>query len=163
MAKSAKDIPAKLANYLRSFQLENAFLIFAVIYLPVSLLFMERGVLATTLLVIYTMLLSLAGLLLITRFMVFTAKSANEHNGQFGSLLIIYVFNFLIPVLSFKYILFVIWKLLPCSCGRVGLFADGVRLAHDMLSLFNVQQNLTWIALGSLILMSVFTLWSIKK
>jgi hypothetical protein len=163
MAKAAQNIRSRITTSLRSFQLENAFLIFAVIYVPVSLLFMDRGVLATALLILYTLALSFAGLLLITRFMVFVAKSANEHNGQYGSLLIIYVFNFLIPILGFKYIVLTVWKMLPCSCGKFGLFADGVRLAHDLLNLFNVQQHLTWMALGSLILVSVFTLWSIKK
>ncbi len=163
MAKSESTSSSSVSSMFKPFQLENAFIIFAIIYVPVSLLFFNRGVLAETLLILYTLALMLGGALLMARFLLFIAKEANEHNGQYGSVLIMYVLNILLPLLTFKFIAYTVWKLLPCTCERFGLFADGVRMVRDAFYLFNIQQNLTWVAAGSLVLVAVFAMWSVSR
>lgn len=147
---------------LRPFALEQAYIIFAVIYFPVSYLFLNRGDLAFALLTVYTLVMFTLGLVLIGKFAIYLARSANAHDGRFGSVFISYLLDALVPLVMFKMYFNVTWDLLTsfhsgCWCQLI----DFVRQIFFLYDLFGRQAVLNNLIFGSLAVMGLAAVWSI--
>lgn len=149
-----------IKNFLKHFPLTRTFLVFSVLYFPITLLFLNRGLLPEVILALYTLLLIVGGILLIFRFLVSLASSANSRNGQVGSLFILYLLNVLFPLLMFKMIAFVILQLLPLTPG---ILCEITCFIKDVYLLYSVQNSLNHLIVGSSLPMFLFTLWSVQK
>ncbi len=151
---------------LRPFALEQAYIIFALIYFPVSFLFMYRGRLAAGLLILYTLVLFAVGLLLIMKFGIYLARSANQHTGRYGSIFVSYLLDAFVPLVMFKLYFSTMWSVLTslpavtdCWCQ----FIDFVRNVFVLYDLFGKQTILNNLIIWSLAAVGLFTLWSVSR
>lgn len=142
--------------------LTRAYIIFSLIYIPVSVLFLDKGTLEESILAIYTVAMFVLGLLMITGFVLLLAKSANDHNGNFGTVLVSYLVHVLFPLLTFKAFAYVTWRLLPVTKEK-GLLCDFRKFVIDMFHLFKPQENLNTLIIVSLIIMFAFSLYSVVR
>jgi hypothetical protein len=152
----------RLGGVMRLLELERSFLIFAVIYFPIAWLFLNRGPIEEAILVLYTIVLGIVGVMMLVKFIVHLANAANDHSGRFGTLFTVYIFNALVPLVMFKVFGFVINAVLPIDRHQ-GLMCDLVRLFRNLYyHILQWQTSLSYIILGSLAAMFIFTLWSVR-
>ena len=142
-------------------ELDRAFIVFGLIYLPITLLFLDNGTLAEVTLLIFTILMFTLGAVLISGFILFLSKSANERSANMGSVMMMYVLNMLIPLIVFKFLFYTILKLLPVS--HDGFLCDLKHLTIDMYRIFQPQDTLNLIILFSFALITFFTVKSVNK
>jgi hypothetical protein len=153
-------VKQSLRNLTSHFPLTRSFLIFSVLYFPVAILFLNRGALPEVILALYTLVLVVLGLILIARFLVSLASTANSRSGQIGSLFILYLINVLIPLLMYKVLIFVGWQLLPAIPG---ILCEITCFIKDLYFLFNVQETLSYVIVVSLLAIFLLTLWNTQK
>jgi hypothetical protein len=174
--KQAKDnISKAIDDVLTRFEARNTFITFAVIYLPVSWLFLGRGALEQTLLVLYTGLMILGGLVLIKNFLKNLIAAANAHDGKYGDLFKSYLIDMLLPLGMFKLFALIGRQLLPYNHEGVPqllcqlydmlgwLYPNFVRGYERPAELVDIQQALGAIIVFSAALMVAFTLWSVAR
>lgn len=151
----------RLLDKVGSLNLEQAYIIFAVIYLPFVILLRNQGFIAESLLNVYTLLLMVVGVILVGRFIVLLGRMANEHNGQYGSLWIMYVLDLLIPLVTFKIYGMVIMQMLPER--HVGILCEIVNFVRSMMWVFQYQRTLNLLILATLAVFGGFAIWSIGR
>lgn len=151
----------RLVSLIQSIEASSSFLVFSIIYIPVAFLFLNRGTVAEVSLAIYTIIMFVWGLFLIGKFILYIAERADSHNGQMGSVLVVYMMNMFIPLVIFKVLGYVGWGLLPIS--HRGIVCDMKWYIMDLYRIFNFQHTLTLLIASSLILMALATVWSIMK
>jgi hypothetical protein len=162
---ATRKLPDWMTN-LRPFVLEQAYIVFALIYFPVSFLFQGRGRFAAALLALYTFVMLAVGVVLIVKFVYYLARSANQHSGRYGSVFVSYILDAFIPLVMFKFFFITLWNILTswpnmggCWCQFVD-FVKGVYFLYDM---FGKQTILTNLIIWSLAAVGLFTLWSVGK
>lgn len=152
----------QMGGLMRLFELERSFLIFAIIYFPVTWLFLYRGVIEEAILGVYTFVMALIAAILLGKFVVHLGNSANDHDGKFGSLFTVYIFNAFTPLAMLKVFGYVANLILPAD-KHIGLMCDLVRLfRHLYFNIFQWQATLNYLILGSLTVMFIFALWSVR-
>lgn len=142
------------------FDLTRAYIIFSIVYLPVSLLFIGKGSLEESILAIYTGIMIILGIVMMWGFILLLASSANDHDGEVGSIVVSYVLNFLIPLITFKGFSYVIVRILPASHSDKFL-CDLKKFVLDLYQVYDPQNNLDLIILSSLAIVFVFSLYSV--
>lgn len=159
--QSKSETVGRVSGFMRLLELERAFIIFSIIYIPVAWLFLNRGYVEEGLLLIYTLILAIIGVIMVARFALFMADAANKHSGNYGSLLLRYLVDAFIPLVMFKVLGFVFMSILPMDRHR-GLMCDLVRLLrHLYWETLKVQHSLDLIILVSAALVFGFAVWSI--
>lgn len=127
----------KLADSLK---LEHVYVVFVPIYILCAVLFRGQGQLPEALLAWFTIVMILVSVLMLVKFVIYAAKLANEGEGKYGSLLVAYLVDALLPMLMLKLYLYVGWLLLPSTHeGWVCVVTDFIR---DLYRLFNFQHSL---------------------
>lgn len=141
----------------------RTYYIFAAIYVPVAILFLNRGVLAEVILALYTFIMAVGTLMMVVKFAIVLAANADGHTGKFGTLYLAFVTYKFLPLLFAKVLAYVYWALLPtCFCRRTYPFlGDLVTFLRDVYWLFSPQYVLNWIIFGGLVVMSLLALWSV--
>lgn len=153
----------RFSGIMRLLELERAFLIFSIIYFPVAWLFLHRGILETAILLVYTIVLALVAVLMIAKFVIHLSNSADNHNGNYGSLFSVYVFDALLPLFMLKALGHLIDLMLPVD-RHMGIVCDLVRLFRSLYyGVFSYQYTLSLFIAFSLVVMFVFTVWSVGK
>jgi hypothetical protein len=160
---SASPVVARVRGWLRLLELERSFFIFSVIYFPVTWLFLyQEGLVERTILAVYTIVLAVIGLLMLIKFAFFLAEQADNHTGNYGTLLIRYLANMFFPLVMFKAFAYVIFQLLPAE--HEGLVCHFIWLYKALyLRIFDFQHAISLVILGSAALVWVFVLWSVSK
>lgn len=148
-------------HVINTYRLERFFLVFAIIYFPVSFLYLNRGFIAEALLTVYTVIMLVAAVMMLMKFCVWLARFANRHEGNFGDLWLIYLLDALFPLLMLKFFVSIAYQLLPPV--HMGIWCEFKYFVINMLNLFSVQQNLSYAILGSLVLLFGFTVWSVRR
>lgn len=128
-------------------EIQRGFVIFSTIYIPVSILFINNSSFAEILLIVYTSLLIIAGILLIWTIALQIGDFLDE---PYSSKLLIQRFfvNLFAPLVMFKIFAYVIIEILPTK--HEGILCDIRYFILDMYELFDVQNTLNWIILGSI-------------
>lgn len=158
MAKATESL-SKISSWL---DLERSYLIFAVIYFPITILFLRQGIIETLILAIYSILMFLVGLVLIFKFVLFLGKSANEGARNYGSILIMYVIDVLFPLLMAKLYAHVFMQLLPGSAD--GILCNIRCLSKDMYYyLYDFQNTVTVLIIASFVVIVSLALWSVGR
>lgn len=153
--------PKRLLDKVGTLSLEQAYVIFAVIYMPFTVLLSHRGFIAESLLNIYTLALMIVGVILVGKFMVYLGKLANEHNSQYGSLWVMYVLDVLIPLVTFKVYGLVITNMLPER--HVGILCEIVNFVRSLMWVFQYQRTLNILILATLVVFGGFAVWSVGR
>jgi len=138
----------------------TAYLILGVIYFPCIIILIDSGGLARTILLIYTLILFLLGLLLIIKFVFFLIEFSDTHNSRYGSLFLVYIMNFLIPMTMQKIYGYVFYSILP-ETPR-GFMIEISNIFKDIYLGFDYQYILNLVVLVSLLIMFIFTLISVR-
>lgn len=134
-------VSRRLSSVSTDWNLEQLFIIFSIIYVPVAALYLNQGVLAYVILTLFTFALGTVGLVLLARFVYFLSLQADNATGKFGSVFRMYVTNVLSVLLVYKLLAYVIWATLPPY--HQGILCDIVRFVKDLFYLFNIQTALT--------------------
>lgn len=156
-SNKSKKIPFKLDKVL---ELDRVFIILSLIYLPLILLFLENGTLAEITLTIYSAIIIALGVTLLSSFILYLSKSANDNSKNMGSLMLMYVLNVLIPLITFKLVAYVVWKLLPSS--HEGILCDIKYLIIDLYRIFQPQTTINYLVIFSFTLVAYFTLKAVN-
>lgn len=143
-----------------SFEAEKSFGFFFLIYVVVTWLFLNRGPLEETILVLFTGVMIVAALALIARFVKFLAKAADSHDGNYGSLFVVYLFNLLLPLAAIRFFGDVLYSIVPCDCsGFPELMVDLINLFLKIYNqILHFPRLVDWLIIASL---SVFSLAAI--
>lgn len=160
MANSRKRVRDSF-DRLTQFSLEQAYIVFAVIYFPCALLFNNRGLFAGIILIIYTLVMILVSFVLLGRFVLFLAKQANEHSGMYGSVLVMYVLDMLIPLVMMKFYAVTTLTLLPEQ--HEGFMCELVRFVRNFYFTYDVQHNLDLLIMASLVGVGVMALVGVRR
>jgi hypothetical protein len=141
-------ISRRLSSVSTDWNLEQLFIIFSIIYIPVAALYLNQGILAYVLLTLFTFALGTVGLVLLARFVYFVSVQADNASGKFGSVFRLYVTNVFAVFLVYKLLGYVIWATLPPY--HQGILCDIVNFVKDLFFLFNVQTALNTALIVSL-------------
>lgn len=165
-SKPKKTIFSRLTKELfrfKNFEAEKSYASFLAIYAVVAWLFLGRGVLEETLLVLFTGVMLTVGVALVVKFFRFLAKAADARDGKIGSLFVFYLLDFLVPLLGFRLFGYVINRVIPYEHdGLPQLLCDLYTMYRDLYyRIFDVAQNLELLILGSFIFMTILTVISI--
>lgn len=160
--QNSKSSTKVVTSYSNWFDLERSYIIFALLYFPIVVLFINQGLIEKLILVIYTILLGFVGAVLLIKFIMFLVSSANEHKNNYGSILGMYVFDALMPLLMFKVLGYVIVQMLPKT--HSGLLCDLVNFIKDLYYyVFAYQQTLTVVIAASFVSVAALALWSVGR
>lgn len=151
--------PRRILDRVGALNLEQAYIIFAVIYLPFAVLLRNQGFIAESLLNVYTLVMMFVALILVGRFVLFLGRLANEHNAQYGSLWIMYVLDVLIPLVTAKVYGMVILQMLPER--HVGILCEVVNFVRSLMWIFQYQHALNILILSTLAVFGGFAIWSV--
>ena len=153
----------QISGLMRLLELERSFIIFSVIYFPVTWLFLNRGYLEEFLLGLYTLVMIILSLLMVGKFVLHFANAADKHTGKFGRLFAIYIFNGFLPLVMLKAFGHVLNMILPIDKHQ-GIVCDLVRLFRQFYyDIFHYQTALNYFILGSLAVMFFFAVWSVRQ
>lgn len=161
MAERQTSTPRKILDRVGALNIEQAYIIFAIIYLPFVVLLRNQGFIAESLLNVYTLVLMFVALVMVGRFILFLGKLANEHSGQYGSLWIMYVLDLLIPLVTAKIYGMVVLQMLPER--HVGILCEIVNFVRSLMWTFHYQQALNILILATLAVFGGFAVWSVGK
>jgi len=161
--KSATTKQKKSESAMTSwFDLERSYLVFAIIYFPVAVLFVSQGAIEHVLLTLYTLVMFFIGLLLVLKFIIFFADAANEHRSNYGSLFAMYVFSVMIPLLMAKVYGYVFIRMMPRT--HEGILCDLKNMALDMYyGVFNYQHTLDILIASSFAVFALMAVWAVGR
>lgn len=151
----------KIVNIFGNLNLEQAYIIFSVVYVPFTVLLLNQGFIPETLIALYTIGLLIVTAILIGRFILLFGKHANEHSGEYGTLFVMYVLDVLIPLLMVKVYAMVIMSLLPER--HVGLVCEVTHFIRRLFWTFDIHQALNIVILGTLVTFAGLAALSVKK
>ena len=160
MATSRKSVRDSF-DKLTQFSLEQAYIVFAIIYFPCALLFDNRGLFAGIILIIYTLALLIASVVMLGKFVLFLAAQANEHSGKYGSVLVMYVLDMLIPLVMIKFFALTAINLLPER--HEGFACELVHFVRNFYFTYDVQHNLDLLIMASLVGVGAMALLAVRK
>lgn len=165
MAKTLTNREKLMQQVERIFQPESTFIIFGLIYFPFAALFLDQGLLENVILAVYTLVMFIAAIFLISRFALFVANAANQHSDNYGSLLVMYMLDFAFPVLMLKAFSAVTMMMLPCChcVDKTRLICEVSSFIRTMHATYDVQQILSSVFLVSLLVVGSLTLWAVGK
>lgn len=158
---SDKRLHTRFLDRVGTLSLEQGFIIFSVVYLPFALLLSNQGVLAESMLAIYTLALMVTAMVLAAKFLMVFAKHANDRSGQYGTLLIMYVLDLLIPMIMGKVFGFVILQAMPVR--HYGLVCEIVNFVRGLMYTFQYQRTLNILILSTLAAFVLFALWNVGR
>lgn len=138
----------KIQSALSYFQPERVFIIFGLIYIPFAGIFLNRGTLTYVVLMFYTFVMLMLGLMLLVRFLV---KLANymDGKGTWGSIFLYFWVDYFAVLSLFKVIGFVIATTTPISHN--GIMCSFVRFAQALIRSFMLQPLLTYFLIGGVV------------
>ncbi len=149
--------------FFKEFEAEKSFASFLLIYIVVAWLFLGRGVLEETILVLFTGVMVGAAFYLIFKFVKYLAKAADSRDGKFGSLLVVYILNLLVPLIGLRLFGYTLISILPRNHeGLPKLLCDLFNLFEDLYwGVFEVPQTLDFLMMGSLVLFGLLSVISV--
>ena len=142
-------------RYFSNFRLESSYVVFGLLLMPVSFLFLQGATISRSLLTIYVVIMINLGLILLLRFIVNVARAANNRNGRYGDLLIHFIPSLLFNLIMFKFYGYLFIALMPRNHSTIIYkFSNYVLRYYKIL---DYQDVLNGIIIGSLIIVAFFT------
>lgn len=153
---AAKTVSSKKA-LVSTQELVRGFVIFSVIYFPVSVLFINNGKLEELILTVFTSLLALTGLILIAKYLWIIGEFLNKSRTSLGDLFRSYFTMAFLPLCMFKIFAYNVLQLLPTS-NTTELYCDTRRFVLGIYQVTDPQLALNYLILGSLVFIGLLAI-----
>lgn len=153
----AKKITSSKKALVSTQELIRGFIIFSVIYFPVSVLFINNGKLEELILSVFTFLLALAGITLIAKYLWIVGEFLNESRSNLGDLFKAYFTMAFLPLCMFKVFAYNVLQLLPTSNANE-FYCDIRRFVLGIYQVTDPQFILNYLILGSLVFVGLLAI-----
>lgn len=162
MAKTLQQAFAKakltsLVKQREELKLEYFIYLFLPIYGLLAALFWSAGYYGRVFFVVVSLVFGLLILAVVAKFIFYLANLLNKPQKALPGLLFAKsVFLFIVPILLLKLVGFMMLAMAPGQHPTPGIICDSLMLMRRLYFGFNVQQNLTYLAWGSIALLAIY-------